>query len=566
MLPSISSVVDCKKKLPSLSYNIIQPLSYTSSMSSLLLSPTEYCYNNDYNNDDDDNNDDQKSQISNGEFNQPQQQPQQHQQYEQQLQYYQYSQQYDEQNQLKYVQPLSPVSLLPLSPLSSPSSTSSVTIQPQNLILLQPSSPQKHQYAYQPQPQPHQQHHQQQQQQQQQKQKQANLPILTLNKLNIQKTNNISKIKQKSSINFDITPPLGILKAPILPHTTTAIVNTSTITTTTAAAATATATATEPAQNTTLTPSIANNPTLINSTKTTNPLEISSVSSVISRNTMYDQTKPDLVIHPKFYKLALMNTDLYDHFNVLSIDDLKMDFSIKPILVTDKNSRFLSNVELEPYFKYHIPNNYASAKPENTSFYFERKIPIYTIEQNGPRYVIWTKDDPLTICATFVNRIDITELYQACQRAILWAEPIESTKSIIVFDLDDTLIKYRTLQPFRYAHKLLQYARATYDLVALYSHGSNLHVDDNIQKFLNWKEDINDCNDAGIYFDVVLSNNQMDRRSVKNLLSLYTYFPRTRFIKPTLVDDSLYNWSPEYTKFIVPSINETLYHALRHIS
>ncbi|AUQ43992.1 38K protein [Esparto virus] len=304
---------------------------------------------------------------------------------------------------------------------------------------------------------------------------------------------------------------------------------------------------------------------------------------------MYDPRKPDLIVHPMFYK-TIERYDLNTYYNLIPIENLTYNFNIKPILITDKTSRELRNVLLKPFFKYPInsmrshgtkfmPTNttsltsmnthlemanhcespvmsYASAKPENTSFYFERQIPIYTIEENGPRYVIWTKNDPLTICGTFVNRIDIEDIYQAYQRAKLWAHEINYTKSIIVFDLDDTLINNDTGRPFKCANHLLKYARNAYDLMVLYSHGSSLHVDQHLQLF-------NHAN--GVKFDLVLSNNMIDKRSTKNLLSLYNHFPNTRFKNATLVDDSLYNWSPEYNKFIVPSVKVTLKHALPFI-
>lgn len=272
---------------------------------------------------------------------------------------------------------------------------------------------------------------------------------------------------------------------------------------------------------------------------------------------MYDPSKPDLIIHPKFYKSALKyNLNVY--FNVGTIDDLTVNCEIKPILVTDKSSCLLRNTLLKPVFNYQMTTcgNYVSVKPENTSFYFERQIPIYRIEENGPRYVIWPKDEYLTICGTIVTRINDDELYHACETAKTWSFSINTTKTIIVFDLDDTLINYSSGKPFKYSHTLLKYARTVYDLVVLYSHGSSLHVDEHVQLFTG---------ENGIKFDLVLSNNSNDKRSVKNLLSLYNYFPNMRFKNPTLVDDSLYNWSPEYEKFIVPSIKVTLKHALRYI-
>lgn len=277
------------------------------------------------------------------------------------------------------------------------------------------------------------------------------------------------------------------------------------------------------------------------------------------KKAMYNPSKPDLVVHPKYWK-SITHYNLGDYFNVYTLSDLNIIFDIEPILVTDLNSRVLRNVQLAPYFKYRTIRDcihLASSKPEYTSFYFERQIPIYRLDKNGPRYVIWPIDEPLTICGTFVNRIQDDDLYEACERSKSWSTIISKTKSIIVFDLDDTLINNNTGKAFKYSHRLLNYAKRAYDLVVLYSHGSSLHVDDKIQQFMTGPN--------GITFDLVLSNNTMDRRSTKNLLSLYNYFPNTRFYKATLVDDSLYNWTPEYEKFIVPSVKYTLKHAMKYI-
>lgn len=39
---------------------------------------------------------------------------------------------------------------------------------------------------------------------------------------------------------------------------------------------------------------------------------------------------------------------------------------------------------------------------------------------------------------------------------------------------------------------------------------------------------------------------------MKNLLHLYNYYPNYTFKKCVLVDDSLYNFTPEYSYIIVP--------------
>lgn len=265
---------------------------------------------------------------------------------------------------------------------------------------------------------------------------------------------------------------------------------------------------------------------------------------------MYDQTKPDLIVHPQYFK-SILPYNLNSYFNVLKLCDLTINLDIQPTLLTETDVRVLNDVVLTPFYHENLIKC-SGIKPEYTSYYFDRDISIYTIEENGPRYVIWTKDDPLTICATYVDRIDDRELYQSCERAKAWSFTITSFKSIIVFDLDDTLID-KNGDKLKYADDVLQHARKMYDIMVLYSHGSSLHVDEHVQKFT-------ECTDDTI-FDLVLSNNETDTKANKNLLYLYNYFPNVRFTKSTLVDDSLFNWTPEYNSLIVPT-SSTLYYAL----
>lgn len=291
---------------------------------------------------------------------------------------------------------------------------------------------------------------------------------------------------------------------------------------------------------------------------------------------MYDPYKPDLIVDPLFSKaIQIYNLDRY--FNVLDADSLTISYDIKPYVVTEYGVNLLENVQLQPFYKNSLRKCSGSA-PDVTSYWFDTPIPMYNIEENGPRYVIWSENKPLTVCATYVDRIDGAEIFAACQRAIKWATRIDGQMSIIVFDLDDTLINSECCK-LAYADKLLKEARRTYDLVVLYSHGSELHVDGNVTQFT---DSINNSGNSGSddseyddyeddryptyccnrkLFDRVLSNNGVDRKSNKNLLYLYNHFPNVRFTRATLVDDSLFNWTPEYTRFIVPT-SKTLKYAL----
>lgn len=261
--------------------------------------------------------------------------------------------------------------------------------------------------------------------------------------------------------------------------------------------------------------------------------------------------KPDLVIYPNYVK-SLLNFDLDIYFNIIHLEDLKLSIEeIKPILITDNEIAILNDVVLKPTFKDNLRKK-SGIKPQYTSYYFDTELPIYKIPHRAPRYVIWNKDDHLTICATCVDRVDEYGLYEAYRRAKDWAFSITQIESIIVFDLDETLID-TNCEKLEGSDKLLMCAREIYDKVVLYSHGSNLHVDDNLTKFDN------------SVFDLVLSSASHDNISNKNLLYLYNYFPNTIFSRATLVDDSLYNWTPEYDKFIVPFKLSNVYNIINII-
>lgn len=253
---------------------------------------------------------------------------------------------------------------------------------------------------------------------------------------------------------------------------------------------------------------------------------------------MSDNCKPNLLIHPRYVK-TLLAFDLDNYFNIIYLHELKDSIElINPFLVSNSAVSVLTGVVLNPTFNNSLIKE-SGIKPQFTSNFFDTDIPIYKITNRAPRYVIWNTTDDLTVCATCVDRMNEYNLYEAYRKAKDWAFSITKLESIIVFDLDETLID-RKCKKLKFADELLKCARLLYDKVVLYSHGSNLHVDDNVTKFNS---------DS---FDLVLSNNHCDKVCQKNLLYLYNYFPNTMFKTATLVDDSLYNWTPEYDKFIVP--------------
>lgn len=267
--------------------------------------------------------------------------------------------------------------------------------------------------------------------------------------------------------------------------------------------------------------------------------------------------KPDLLVHPR-YETALLNGNygLAEHFNILTLSTITFNTKIMPLMVTDNNVQVLHDIHLAPYFSKNL-DKCSGVKPQCTSYDFDHNIPIYNIMENGPRYVIWTVEDPLTVCATCVDRVKPNDLHEAIERARNWSYQIFTGKSIVVFDLDETLIDSHG-NILEMADQLLTTARRVYDLMVLYSHGSSLHVDEHVAKLLHMRRN-------QYTFDLILSNNMIDRRCQKNLLQLYNYFPNIRFTLSTLVDDSLYNWTPEYTKLIVPHKLSTLKWALNII-
>lgn len=250
---------------------------------------------------------------------------------------------------------------------------------------------------------------------------------------------------------------------------------------------------------------------------------------------MYDYNKPDLFVHPYYYDIIKNNFNLHVLFNICSLDDVHTEPIVAKYITDDKVEHV--NVDLDPYYTDKMSYE-SGSEPSCTSYWFQKSIPMYRITNTSPRYVIWTKSHHLSICATRVDRVHSYQLYLAAQRAREWAYTIDDAKSIIVFDLDDTLIGGDN-EPLSGSHELLRQARRLYDYVVLWSHGSALHVDEHIQHF-----------DKTI-FDLILRN---DGAAVnKNLLYLYNYFRNCRFVRATLIDDSVSNWTPEYSEMIIPA-------------
>lgn len=250
---------------------------------------------------------------------------------------------------------------------------------------------------------------------------------------------------------------------------------------------------------------------------------------------------PDLLVHPSFYKHVCTVSGVQSHLNVMEPSQLTVSADTVASVVRADGRVLDTNVELEPYYD---PCIGYGVRPNVTSYTFARRMPMYRVAERAPRYVIWTEADPLPVCATVVARTDVYGLSNAVRTAVDWSRTMLITKtvSVAVFDLDRTLIddEDRFLDG---AVSVLEYARTAFDAVVLWSHGSPLHVDRQVAEF----------NRHGILFDLVLSNASGVTKSCKNLLHLYNHFVDTYFSKAVLVDDSVFNWTPEYTHCVVPT-------------
>lgn len=256
----------------------------------------------------------------------------------------------------------------------------------------------------------------------------------------------------------------------------------------------------------------------------------------------YDRSRlPDLLVHPSFYEHVCTLSDVRSHLNVMEPAQLTVSVDTVASVVCADGRVLAANVELEPYYEPCIGNG---VRPNFTSYTFARRMPMYRVAERAPRYVIWTEADPLPVCATVVARTDLYGLSDAVRAAVDWSRIMVITKtvSVAVFDLDRTLIddEDRFLDG---AVSVLEHARTAFDAVVLWSHGSPLHVDRQVGEFKR----------HGIGFDLVLSNAFGVKKSCKNLLYLYNHFVDTYFSKAVLIDDSVFNWTPEYTHCIVPT-------------
>lgn len=277
-----------------------------------------------------------------------------------------------------------------------------------------------------------------------------------------------------------------------------------------------------------------------------------------------DTTLPDLLIHPKLESLLdSVQSSIAGRFNVLRVKELEIDTDVPVYTVTDKHQERVT-ITLEPHYYKYLKRE-SGSRPIYTSYWFDEAQPLYRIVQATPRYIIWTYDDPLTVCGTVIDRLTavttesrewtVIEFNRAVRRATEWSHRITHQYSVAVFDLDKTLIN-REGRIYSHALEMLQQSKRLYDKLVLWSHGSPLHVDTYVARL---QEKLGGKN----IFDLVLSHrDDYEHEANKNLLHLYNYFPSCCFYRAVLIDDSPYNWTPEYSSLIIPRYSETTKHLL----
>lgn len=251
--------------------------------------------------------------------------------------------------------------------------------------------------------------------------------------------------------------------------------------------------------------------------------------------------KPDLFVHNKFYNDLIFNYELSRVVNIYKMPDLKVIYNRPVTILDDKVYKYLP--KLEPYYKQTIGNG---VNPAVTTYYFKEEMYPYHILNSNPRYVLWNKYEYLPICATIVDRIDENKIsvFDAINRIIAWAInfDLNESKTIVVFDLDRTLIDDDGKKLIG-ADEVLAAARERFKLLVIWSHGSPVHVDENVLKF-------------DVKIDLTLNNAVVNDLSAKNLLYLYNWFKNCKFTESWLIDDSLFNYCPEYEKMIIPTTND----------
>lgn len=274
----------------------------------------------------------------------------------------------------------------------------------------------------------------------------------------------------------------------------------------------------------------------------------------------------DIVVHDDFYKYFQNEFNEYPECFVMSLSKfcdktIRYTENIAHVVCDANNYKPIASELTEIYNENSlvlIKKPTITTKPFYTSYQFSRKIKMYNLNRKNYRIVVWKINEYLPICATKLFSITLDQVYDIIydiKKQVRMFFNNLTTKfddninyknfipaNVIVFDLDDTIITADD-ELLENSINVLKYARQRFDLVILWSHGSDDHVKRIVKKF-----------NLSCFFDKILCNPDCGSISYKkNLLFLYTFFPEYSFNKCVLVDDLLTNYTPEYDYIIVPN-------------
>lgn len=304
-------------------------------------------------------------------------------------------------------------------------------------------------------------------------------------------------------------------------------------------------------------------------------------------HTSYDTCKPLVVIWDDFLEIIKKHTDLKQQYSLF------VDICSHHVLLPSCSVDYVGNIvrypgpvwsinksnECVPCYlnldlkSVHYKQELKSGDSANVTAYFSAtKFTYYTIADSRPRYLIWPVSLTSPINATYIDRVDLSDLLEGFQRSLDWAllwyrnaaaaaaaetsliGPYETCisqggagvyRSIVVIDLDSTCIKNCDNSKIQGIDQILILLRQRFDIMVLWSHGSSGHVE---PEFFGLQSSL---------FDLILCNEHWSQRAPKNLLFLYNYFPNVRFTKSLLIDDLKENATPEYSIVILPLAENT---------
>lgn len=268
--------------------------------------------------------------------------------------------------------------------------------------------------------------------------------------------------------------------------------------------------------------------------------------------------KPTLIVHSYFSQYVsdpLVMNDILRVFATVQVHDRMETRDAKAFIVYNDTTILKKTLILEKYHKSQICKNDTFIDDCSLTTY---QVPqsgtkMYNVVDKAPRFLLWLDNTyEHDVCCTAMYKCsNITRLPIGVAKAIHWARKYASVSdyairnlSVVVFDLDQTLIddNRNDCKILDNCKHVLSTAREHYDFIVLWSHGSSLHVNTYVSR-LNFT------------FDLVLSSNDYGKNAIncKNLLHLYNYISVDyRITYAILIDDSPYNWTPEYDMLIVP--------------